>query len=330
MKRLTAILLFVSNIVFAQSPTEQRPTPFDKFILKPGIEWAAYINDTFRFEKPNLNKWLLVRFSKREIKAAMPVGNGSGEADQVKYVKLDEVDNIKFGEVMMPEYDSVGNLVRTLKLKRGITDTAGFTLTHATQILYLENGQVHSYIPWVSTMIPVYTSTGIYLGQGNYFSSCFNADYKYQPTPANKVTWLGQTSQKVRLDSFVTRNKLKELYGRNLVVSLWPYLLKNRHELFNAANGKRLQPKDLNSELIYGRMVVPVYDLEGNVKGEQAINDPLFPDMFTSVDLKQDWYYDPAKNMVFCSVREMILNAPKTNGDGTGMKETAILRVVLK
>lgn len=288
------------------------------------------MNDTFRFEKPNLNKWLLVRFSKKEIKAAMPVGNGSAEADQPKYVNLDAVDKIKFGEVMMPEYDSLGNLVRTLVLKRGISDTAEFTLTHATQILYLENGQLHSYIPWVSTMIPVYTSTGMYLGQGNYFSSCFNANYKYQPTPANKVTWLRQTNQRIRLDSFDTRNKLKELYGRNLVVSLWPYLLKNRHELFNATSGKRLLPKELNSELIYGRMVVPVYDLEGNVKGEQAINDPLFPDIFTSVDLKQDWYYDPAKNMVFCTVREITLNAWKPSADGSDKKETAILRVVLK
>ena len=330
MKKLTPLLLIISNLAFAQLPTQQRTTPFDKFVAKPEIEWAAYISDTIRFEKPNLNKLLLIRFGKNEIKAAMPVGSGSEEADIIKYKKLAAVDKIKFAEMMVSVYDSLGNFVRTETIRRGLMDTASFTLTHATQILYLENGQLRSYVPWVSTMIPVYTSAGMYLGNGNYFSSCFNVNYKYVLATTNKITWLKQASQKIRLDSFNTRNKLKELFGRNLVESLWPYLLKSRHELFNATTGKRLQPRELNSELIYGRMVVPVYDQEGNVKGEQAVQNPLTPDIFTSVDLKQDWYYDPVKNMVFCSIRELTLYTQKDTGNGTEMKEAAILRVVLK
>ena len=86
MKKIIPLLLLVSNASFAQLPTQQKATQFDKFINKPEIEWAAYINDTIRFQKINLNNLLFSRLVKNEIKISLPVGSGSHEANQIRYL----------------------------------------------------------------------------------------------------------------------------------------------------------------------------------------------------------------------------------------------------
>ena len=92
MIKTTAIFLLLSNISFAQLPTQQKATQFDKFINKPEIEWAAYINDTIRFKKINLNNLLFSRLVKNEIKISLPVGSGSDEANQIRYLNKKSID----------------------------------------------------------------------------------------------------------------------------------------------------------------------------------------------------------------------------------------------
>jgi len=331
MKQLTAIFALIGHLSMAQLPSEQKSTPFDKFILKPEIEWAAYVNDTIRFENPNLNKLLLLRLSKNQVKASLPVGYGSDEASRIKYQSLKEIDQIKFGKMMVPEYDSNGNLIRTLTVSAKHIDTAAFTLTQLIQVLYLEKGQLHSYVPWVSPMIPVYTSTGILLGNGNYFSSCFNYNYNYRPAKENKNTWLMKTSRKLRVDSLDDRSKLKELYGRNLVLSLWPYIINGKIGIREYATKRKLSPKDINTDLVnLEKIVVPVYDLNGNVTGEQYVINDLYPSDFTLVELVQDWFYDQAKNIVYSTINEVILFARKRGPRGDDGEASPILRLVFK
>ena len=329
MKRLIAILLQLSNASFAQSPTQQIVTQFDKFINKPEIEWAAYINDTIRFEKVNLNKLLFIRFAKNEIKASLPVGSGSPEAEQISYLKKKEIDRVKFHANDIPSFDSAGNMVGVQSVMPEI-DTA-FALTDATQILYIANGQLKTYTPWVATMIPVVTSTGVYLGNGDYFSTCFNFNYAYQADKKNKILFLSQSKRKIRLDSFDVKNKLKELYGRNLIQTLWPYILKDKFEIFDYTKNKKIKAKELDAELINGpKAAVPIYDSLGNITGSKIIQEALSVDVFTSIELIQDWYYDQTKNIVFNTVRELYLYAKKWTTDGEAKEATPILKIVFK
>lgn len=330
MKQLAALLLLFSQTSMAQLPTEQKSTPFDKFIQKPEIEWAAYINDTIRFEDPNLNRLLLDRLSRNQIKATLPVGYGTDETARIRFKTLKEIDRVKLGETMMPEYDSAGNLVRTLKIANQI-DTSSFNLIQLIQVLFLENGRLFTYVPWVSTMMPVHTSTGLFIGYGNYFSGCFNYNHHYQPAPGNKITRLKKTSRLLKADSVDSRNKLKELYGRTLVMSIWPHILNGKIAVTEYATGKRILPKDINSNLVnLEKIVVPVYDLYGNVTGQQNVTDPLYPSDFSSVELVQEWYYDHSKNIVYNTVKDVVLYARKRRPGGQELQDSPILKLVFK
>lgn len=330
MKKLTALLLLFSNAVHAQLPTQQKLTPFDKFISRPEIEWAAYINDTTRFENINLNKILLLRLAKNEIKASLPVGSGTSQAGQIKFSTKKEIDAIKFRSDEVAIFDSLGNMIRTEHRSPGI-DTSSFTLTDVTEILYIENGQLKTYVPWVATMLPVVTSTGVYLGEGDYFSTCFNYNYKYRSPKKNRITWLAKTKRKINLDSFEVRNKLKELYGRNPVQTLWPYILQNKITILDYEKNSRLNPEKLTTDLINeDKIAVPVYDSTGRVVGRQEKSYELNPQSFTSMELVQDWYYDQTGNIVFTSIREIYLYAKKWLANEEVSEPRPILKIVFQ
>lgn len=331
MKKLTTILLLLSNITFAQLPTQQTATQFDKFINKPEIEWAAYINDTISFERVNLNNLLLTRLSKNEIKASLPVGSGSIQADQIRYTTKKELDHLKSHNDEIAVFDSLGNMATKIKRQPYIIDTATFTITDITQILYVANGQLKTYIPWVATMLPVITSMGVKLGYGDYFSTCFNNNYDYRSPRQNKIIWLSQSKKKISLDSFIVRNKLKELYGRNLLLTLWPYILKNKISVFDYGNNKKLKPEELTTDLVNEeKQQVPVYDSTGNVTGFQFVHSALPPDVFTSAELVQNWYYDQTKNIVFTTTREVYLYAKKWTSKGEPQNASPILKLVFQ
>ena len=331
MKKLTTpLLIFLSNLLFAQAPTQQKATVFDKFINKPEIEWAAYINDTNRFEQVHLNKILLIRFAKKEIKASLPVGSGSFEANQVKYLNKKDIDRVKFSSSQVAVYDSVGNMTGVQNVIPQM-DTASFTLTDITQILYVEKGQLKTYIPWLATMYPVVTSTGIYLGDGDYFSTCFNYRYNYLSPKQNKITWLAKTNRRISLDSFDVRNKLKELYGRNIAETLWPYILNSKIAAFDYKTNKRLKSGEFTTDLITEeKIMVPVYDSTGNQVGEVVKRSELTPDVFTSIQLVQDWYYDYTGNVVFTTAREMYLYAKKWKPTGEAGNPEPVLKLVFQ
>lgn len=333
-KVLTVIIILAGNISFAQHPTQQIPTRFDKFILSPDIKWAAYINDTIRFESPNLNKILISRLTKNEIKASLTPYNAA-QADQVKFLNKKDIDNERLypNYTPVPQIDSMGNRLPDIKredLKMKI-DAGAFTLTDVTQILYIVKGELRTYVPWVTTMFPVITSFGLYLGDGDYFSTCYNPDHTYRPGKKNRILFLSQSIKRIRLDSFDVKSKLKELYGRNMVQTLWPYILENRFEMVDMENNKPVKAEELDASLVTGRKIlVPVYDADGKQTGASIEKEPLLPDQFSSVELIQDWYYDQTKNIVFNITRELYLYAKKWTAEGEAKEPSPILKIVFK
>ena len=332
MKKLTLLFLLFNYPSFAQLPLQQTPTQFDKFINSPAIEWAAYINDTIRFDNPGLNKILSLRFAKNEIKASFPVGSGSYQANQIRYEKKKEIDHMTVHPHDMPIYDSAGTLAGKNKMERDKIDTPDFTLTDVTQILYIQNGQLKTYVPWVATMIPIVTSFGLFLGNAEYFSTCFNFNYNSTATSKDKIIFLPQSRKRIRLDSFDVKSKLKELYGLNLIQSLWPYILKNNFQIYSVEKKRILKVSELNTSLVNktGPLPIPEYDSLGNQHPRFTQPDALSPAIFTTLDLLQDWQYDKTKNMVFATNREMVLYAKKWTADGESVEATPILKIIIK
>lgn len=328
--KLTAILLLITNIAFAQYRNQPTPTQFDKFISQPNIEWAAYNNDTIRFEKIVFNNLLLRRLAKDEIRAAMPITFGIDNMHPVLLKKKKDIDrNVLYPVNEIPIFDSNGNKMETKSAPFKI-DTGKSYLTSVTQILYTENGELKSYIPWVGpSMLSLVTSSGINLGMADYFSTCFNYKYNYQPGKQNKIILLQQTKRKIRFDSVNIDYKLKELYGRNLIETLWPQILKNKYSLFAADSNKKILAAALNSNLIYTtKIMVPVYDENGSQTAIVAKAEPLSLNEFTAADLVQDWQYDFTNNILCNTIRSLTLYAKKRTADGIAQEASPILKIV--
>ena len=329
LKNIITILLLLVRISYAQQPGQQLETPFDKFISQPGIEWAVYFNDTISFTRYNLNKHLVDRLKHHSINASRPIASGSSQAAQVIYLKNAEIDKVLYRFDETQSLDPLGNISVIKKSASLKIDTSKITLTDAIQILYVEKGQLKSYIPWIATMTPIVTSAGIYLGDGECFSTCFNLQYKTTLRNAEKDIFLGHSNKKIIIDSVDRRNKLKELYGRNLVQTLWPLIIKGGIKVFSPQTGKLISISEINSDLVNEEKTqVPLYDSVGNLIGYRQVQEPLSPDFFSRAELEQDWYYNNATNIVYNRIRKLVLYAKKQSSGGEASVATPILKII--
>jgi len=306
-KKLVVIFLLINQVSFAQ--TRNYPTRFDEFIVRPKIEWAAYASDSFNFSKAGLNNLLTERLVKKEIKASLPVESRTVESNQIKYVSYDSILENHFRDIYppVPVLDSLGNVI---EYKRQIPeiDISTFIITEVTQILYIENGTLKSYIPWVTPTLPVHLSTGVYLGESFYYNTAYNFKYNYKSHKRNKIILLKQTNKKIKLAVADTHNQLKVLYGRNFIETLWPYILQNKIEVFSVDSNKIADPAELDSRFSFTQQVfVPFFDSVNSVTAYKVENNDLELQKFTDASLVQDWYYDATKNIVFNKITALYL-----------------------
>lgn len=309
--KLIAVLLLTGNISFAQN--KPLPTPFDKFVNNKKIEWAAYASDTINFTKADLNNLLLNRLDKKEIKASLPIESRTSGTNQITYTLRNAIDNAFYGDNADFVMDADGHVV---KQKRAIPkkDSSNFKLTEVTQILYIENGKLKTYIPFITPTLPVFMSTGNYIGERFYFTSCFNYTYNRKPGDTSKLNFLSQTKKMMKLNTLLEVDHLKEVYGKNLLETLWPYVLKNNIKVFSVYTEGILKPEELTTNLTYDEpKIAPIYDSKGAIIKYSINEDPIDPNIFTDAQLVQDWYYDYKNNKVYSFIKEMILYLSQFN-----------------
>ena len=329
MIKTTAIFLLLSNISLAQLPTQQRATQFDKFINKPKIEWAAYASDTFNFNNGQLNVLLLKRFTANKIKASLPVESRTNQTNKINYKPIDSVNNIILYQPDDYVMDAEGNTILKKNPLQKI-DSATFKITETTQILYIEDGTLKSYIPFVTPTLPVFMSTGTYIGERFYFTSCYNYKYKYKSRKKNKLIFLQQTSKRIKLGTADTNNELKTLYGKNMLETLWPSVMENRFAVFTIDSNKQIDPKDIESRLGFMQpLILPLYDSTGTIYEFKVLGTAFNTNQFTQALLLQYWYYDETKNIVFNKIKEMILYISKRNNNGLE-EPVPVIKLVFK
>jgi hypothetical protein len=321
-KKLTFIFLFASQVLFAQN--KPLPTQFDKFVNKTGIEWAAYASDTVNFTSVDLNNLLLKRISKNEIKASKPVESRTAETDKITYCPLDSIDQAFYGDCIDILMDSTG-IEYHLKREIPEKDSSNFKGTEVTQILYVEKGKLKSFIPFITPTLPVYMmSSGQYIGERFYFTCCFNYTYNSSPGNKSKLIFLTETKKMISLTTTQKTDQLKEMYGQNLVETIWPHVLKNEIDVFAIKDNRKLKLEELKGDLVFDDpLIVPIYDSLYTIPPD--IFDPINPGRFTDVQLLQYWYYDHKGNKVYSTIKEMVLYAKKDD------KETLpVLRLVFR
>ena len=306
MKYSLLLLLFVSTKIIAQNEPRIE-TPFNSFTKLPSVEWAISANDTLICLQPNIRTELINKMKANKILSKFNVWDDSKEELDVTQSKLSEICKMLNGyDFELPIYNETGNVIQVKKreIEKDIAD--GLLKIH--QKLYIENGKLNSYISYVSPIKKVVSAQGVYLGNSEVFATAFNKKYNYSPSPKDKIIFLTKTERELFVDSIKKENKNRETFGRNMVETLWPYVLANKLKVYSVATGKLLNVKEINSEFIGNpSIIVPMYDSVGNVTSKKIDKYPLMPSIFTKVIINQMWYYNDTKNIFFNKIPHIIL-----------------------
>ena len=247
MKYSLLLLLFVSTKIIAQNEPRIE-TPFNSFTKLPSVEWAISANDTILFLKPDLRKMLIQKMKAEKISTALQIWDDTKEEMNIKQSRLDDNLVMMYGthwDHEDPFFDALGNQVKTKKREIEKDYTEGPLQIH--QKYYIEKETLKSYISYVSPIKKIVTPQGIYLGTSETFATSFNKKYNYSPSPKDKIIFLKKTQREIFVDSIKKEHTYKETFGRNMVESLWPYVLANKLKVYSIATGKLLKVEDINS-----------------------------------------------------------------------------------
>lgn len=304
------IVTFLATTSFCHAQDKQ-PTRFDKFINQPSIQWAAYASDTFNFDQANLNNILLSRLKNKKIKATLPVISQTIEANTVNYVSYDSIFRNYFRDKnpIIPVMNEQGDVIEYVQEVPAV-DTAAFRLTEVTQILYVENGTLKSYVPWVTPTLPVFMSSGKYIGESFFFNTAYSFKHKYKTKKRHSIVFLGQTSRRIKTNS--GDHLLKQIYGKGMVEVLWPSFVAGRADLYSPAENRKLDADELNIVLgTHDPVLSPLYSPENAIFKFEPVTRKLKPGDINEVLLVQDWYYNSTKNTAYNIIKEMVMFVEK-------------------
>lgn len=323
---IACVLLF--NAAAAQQPGSQEKVSFDSFVLKPGVEWALFNSDGFRFE--NLNNRLLQRFAAGKITAALPEYWETGRQYLIVCISKDSLDRLKFPvQYRIGVVDSVAAGNSSIqKMQPRSVDTSKQSVTNVNQVLYVENGRLLSFIPWVTaSVIEVKSRSGMVLGHSDYFSTCFSYSPSVKKINRSKMHFLATTNREIKLNATADKDKLKETNGRNLVETLWPYIEKDRFKIYAYEPVRNIRASEIGYLKNYTQTPAGSYDSSKNAASINAFSGTGFnPAIFKMAVIEQDWYYDEPANAVFNLVRSLSLYVEP--GDGNEKKTAPVIKIV--
>ena len=296
--KLTLSLLIICNYSFSQMGGFRSPTKFDRFIRLEKIQWAAYANDVIRFDTYNLSDELFKRFQKGEIKISEPLSRDSIMAgNKIVYLDKRELELRSFA----PGADINSNPTNRI-------DSNSSSVINIEQILYVANGKLYSYVPWVSPLISVYTSRDMLIGTSEYFTSCINTKYDFKSAKRDKLIFITSTKKKILIDSIPRINMLKQLYGINMLDAVWEGVVNGRNEIIDVSTGQKTSFENLKFyDFTGGSVQVPVYDSMGNVTAYKTEGVAVRAAQFDQVEITQNWFYNYTKNRVVNSIPDITL-----------------------
>ena len=307
------LFLLISTSSFAQTTSTRSPIKFDKFINNEKIQWAAYTNNTLPLDKYNLTDELYRKFQDGKIKISLPISRDSlMQGGNIIFINKTELDKRSFPPGIIP---SDFNLQKPTN--RVDSNSA---LVNVEEILYVANGKLHSYIPWISPKISVYTSRDLFIGTSEYFSSSINTKYNFTPSKKDKLIFIKATKKKILIDSIPHTEMLKQLYGVNILEAIWDDVMNDKNEIVDVNSGQTISLQNLPRYNFANSITIPVYDSLGNIIASNNYNLPVTPSHFQQIEITQDWFYDYTKNIVTNNITDITLFVRSKNFDEVVLK----------
>ncbi len=323
---IIAFLCLISQTIFGQNI-------FTKFVSQSSVQWAAHTVDTFHFSSPNLSLLLRKAFDRGAIKvgAADGLSNGMIALNSQKASILERIAPHRVMQVVDENGNPAGTTMEAENplFSSNYFDSLVNDLVEIPQILFIQHGQLKTYVPWVSPRYTVTTSWGQRLGTANAFSTAFNTSRKICARQTKNALPLGRSSKLIQLDTAGQLSMLKQLYEQNLLEALWPSLHKKQTQIIRLDSLTIVPFEKMNTALLPNAVLsVPIYDEAGNVSSESNAPNvqPLDASSFSQLELVQDWYYHAKHNKLFSRISHLVLYADNfKNG-----RSEPILKIMLK
>lgn len=315
---LNTFLLF-SSAGFAQD-IETRETQFNRFVKRPDIEWAMFRYDSISLDNSDFNQLLINRMKKKEIKTAEWMWGGSKEEQKIIYRTVERNKEISSAiELVLPVYDTSGNISLS-DLSTRSEERTPINILNVYEIFFIKSGRLNAYTTYTAPVFLIITGSNDTLGRAEFFVTAINKNPFFKSAAKDRVTYLGQTRRAVLVDSVPPADRLKELYGRNLIKALWPTILSPKTEKILMSTGKKITAKELQGGEWTGNAVsVPQYDSVGNISDTRKIYPEINAAVFKKAEITQTWFYNRTKNIVFSKIPDIILftNISDKNGVAT-------------
>ncbi len=328
MRALLLFFLVQTSSVLAQNYFPIKKTQLNKFVEESSIEWAIYKNDTLRTDSPDLRDILLRKMINKKIEIFEPIYiNGTDDDNKIIYTKPELIyDHLNHGGNI--GYDRLGNkifykateLIELINyLPKGVNNLY--------QILYIKNRKLLAYISHASPLFDITSPQGTHFGRIEYFSTAINIKPFSSNSSKDKIIFLKKTTTEFYVDSIKKENKLKEMFGHNIIETLWPYIENNKIVLYSVPENKKITLHEINKENLLNLQTVnvPIYDSVGNLSGTKLIVTEIISTIFDRIIITQEWYYNETKNIVFCKIPDAILSIPKLNMEDTATHEIKIV-----
>jgi hypothetical protein len=329
MRYMLFFFVLATSSVSAQDYEQGQKTELNKFVLEKDVEWAIYKNDTLFTDEPDLRKMLIDKAIAKKIKIFYPRLEGSKSENKIEFIGTADYEFIEYGHATLdlPAFDENGNITSPLKAKAKIDFTELEGELGLSQILYSKNGMLYSHINRISPMINIRTAQGMFFGKTNHFSTAFNTKLKNFNSKSDKIIFLKKTSTEFYVDSIKKENKLKEMFGHNVIETLWPYIQNNKIALYSVPENKKVNLHDIKTENLLNleTVNVPMYDSIGNLSGNKLVFTEIIPTIFDRIRITQEWYYNETKNIVFCKIPDAILSTRKVSKEDKATHEIKIV-----
>ncbi len=302
--RFLPLFLFFSSSVFGQANFHPEKTGLNDFIEKSPVSWAVYVNDTSSIFHDILEKQILPKYISGEIKGFAPVDNGDTAEDHLHLRNFGELVSLKYTADTV--YEDGGYKIKN-DFSKNVADTILTSPVFFHEIIYTEKGILKSYTSRISPWLPIYTMSGFLIGRGELVSFCLNK--KYNNSISSRCIYAGRTKKMIVADSTGKAERLKEHYGMNIIDVLWPYMMKGDLPVYSAVTNESLSPGNILSGRIPGGDSISVaVDETDSVPGHyRTLYIELTARSFDRIEITQDRYYDPKKNIVLCEIPEAVL-----------------------
>jgi hypothetical protein len=213
-----------------------------------------------------------------------------------------------FENATYSEYDKFPNRDLTKdQINYILTDSLKSIKFH--EIFYLNNYSLNCQIISAAPSTNYASAGGISLGMQDIFYCCKSSKGSMTITNNQDLIHLKKIERYLNFDSIESSKLVKQIYGFNMVQSIWAGASQGYIKLLDTKTNKIIPAKNVLNYSYLDSVQVPVYDSTGSIVGQtKQPGQAVFPyKLGNSIQFAQDFYYDIKRNVFLTTISNCFL-----------------------